>query len=185
MTFMTFAQYFSLWSNTWKPMTFPSTPAVLCAWWCKNGLTHPRACWSCVIKVRGLKSLSPVQWYWNLLFRFNICTKKATAGVSLFHTLQNSKIWLVWRYEVLWIGRKSWEWWIMDKRWRMRKGLTEENLLAELEINVRRRKKQRWKKKKSRVCYDVLQPEVMIYFSKFREVSLFFILGNFNNMLLI
>ena len=41
------------------------------------------------------------------------------------------------------------------------------------------------KKKKSRVCYDVLQPEVMIYFSKFREVSLFFILGNFNNMLLI
>lgn len=28
-------------------------------------------------------------------------------------------------------------------------------------------------KKKSLVCYDVLQPEVMIYFSKFREVFLF------------
>lgn len=59
----------------------------------------------------------------------------------------------------------------MDKRWRTRKGLTEEKLLAELEINAQKteRIRQIKKKKKSVVRYDTSEPGVMIDFS-----SLFF-----------
>lgn len=71
----------------------------------------------------------------------------------------------------------------MDKRWRTRKGLTEERLLAELEINAQKRERIR-QMKKSAVRYAISEPEVMIDFSRITDVC-FFVPGNFNNMLLI
>lgn len=66
----------------------------------------------------------------------------------------------------------------MDKGWRTWKGLTEEKLLAELEINAQKRERIRretvMKKKKSEVRYDVSGPEVMIDFCRMRDFFFFF-----------
>lgn len=113
--------------------------------------------------------LSTVQKYGNLLYQ-HLYQESNSWGAIVSYIAKQKNDCLEVRHVMAWqkelrVMNNGWE------SWRTRKGLTEEKLLAELEINAQKRERirQRWKK----ICgvlYDTSEPKVMIDFCRIRGV---------------
>lgn len=96
---------------------------------------------------------------------------------------------IVWGEHMLGLDKKHWVWWIIDERWGARKGLAQEKLVVELEINAqeRGRIRQRWKNLWCAIWhlrawgYDTFLQNNRFSFYYF----VLFFPGNFNSILLI